>query len=106
MANKTEKLNELKGLGPKSVQCLNEISIYTKSDLEKIGPVCAFLKLKNECQTMKPSLNILYAMIGALEDTHWKTIAKNEKIRLLMELEDYQDLETLLKKVRKHRSDV
>ncbi len=90
------ELSKLKGLGLKSERCLNEIGIRTKNDLEAIGPVQAFLKLRTECST-KPSLNFLYAMVGALEGRHWADIAKSEKGRLLMELEGYQELEQILK---------
>lgn len=81
------KLRVLKGLGPKSERCLHEIGIRTQEDLEAIGAVRAFIKLKKEC-SIKPSLNFLYAMIGALENEHWVKIAKNERGRLLMELEE------------------
>ena len=90
------ELSKLKGLGLKSERCLNEIGIRTKSDLEAIGPVRAFLKLRAECST-KPSLNFLYAMVGALEGRHWADIAKAEKGRLLMEIEGYEELEKILK---------
>ena len=90
------ELSKLKGLGPKSERCLNEIGIKTKSDLEAIGPIQAFLKLREEC-SIKPGLNFLYAMVGALEEKHWADIAKSEKGRLLMELEGYQEFERVLK---------
>ena len=90
------ELSKLKGLGPKSEKCLNEIGIKTRSDLERVGPIRAFLMLREEC-SIKPSLNFLYAMVGALEDEHWTDIAKSEKGRLLMELDGYQELEQILK---------
>lgn len=90
------ELSKLKGLGPKSERCLNEIGIKAKSDLEAIGPIQAFLKLRKEC-SIKPSLNFLYAMVGALEEKHWADIAKSEKGRLLMELEGCQELKKVLK---------
>ena len=90
------ELAKLQGLGPKSEKCLNEIGIKTRTDLENIGPVKAFLKLRNECST-KPSLNFLYSMVGAIEGKHWAKIAKSEKGRLLFELDGYQELEKLLK---------
>ncbi len=90
------KLSTLKGLGSKSEKCLNEIGIYTKEDLEEIGAINAFIKLKKEC-SVKPSLNFLYAMVGALENKHWADIAKSEKTRLLVELDGYQELEEILK---------
>ena len=90
------ELSKLKGLGPKSEKCLNEIGIKTKSDMEAMGPIQAFLKLRKEC-SIKPSLNFLYAMVGALDGRHWTDIAKSEKSRLLMELEGYQELVKLLR---------
>lgn len=88
------KLSDLKGLGPKSEKTLNEIGIYTKADLQKIGAVKAFIKLEKECN-FNPSLNYLYAMVGALENKHWTEIAKVEKERLLFELEGYDELEKI-----------
>jgi len=89
------QLSELKGLGPKSEQCLNEIGIYTEQQLKELGAIKAFIKLKREC-SVKHGLNFLYAMVGALENEHWANIAKNEKSRLLMELEGYRELEAML----------
>jgi len=86
-------MEKLKGFGPKSEKCLNKIGIYTKQDLAKIGPVTAYMKLKQTRCGMKPSLNFLYAMVAALEDRHWTDIAKSEKTRLLLELEAYKELE-------------
>ncbi|GGX80699.1 hypothetical protein GCM10007160_04870 [Litchfieldella qijiaojingensis] len=90
------KLRDLKGLGPKSEKCLAEIGINTPDDLRRVGPVRAFIRLKNE-SSIKPSLNFLYAMVGALEDRHWAEIAKSERERLLMELDGYRDLEEMLR---------
>ena len=90
------ELSNLKGLGPKSEKCLNEIGINTREDLERLGAVRSFIKLKNEC-SIKPSLNFLYAIVGALENEHWANIAKSEKGRLIMELEGYKELEEILK---------
>ena len=90
------KLADLKGLGPKSEKCLNEIGILTPDDLKAMGAVRAFIKLKKEC-SIKPSLNFLYAMVGALENKHWVDIARNEKGKLLMSLDGYRELEAMLK---------
>ena len=90
------ELSTLKGLGPKSESHLNAIGIFTKIELEKLGAVKTFLKLKKECAT-KPSLNFLYALVGALEDKHWADIAKTEKSRLIMELDGYIELDEILK---------
>ena len=94
MENHDINVGKLKGLGPTSEKYLHEIGIFTKTDLQKIGPVQAFLILKEQF-FMQPSLNFLYAMVGALEDKPWADIAKSEKTRLLMELEDDQALRSL-----------
>lgn len=88
------KLRELKGLGPKSEAWLHEIGVFNKKDLETIGAVEAFIELNKNCST-KPSLNFLYAMVGALENRHWSDIAKTERTRLLMALDGYAELQAL-----------
>ena len=95
VGNKIERLRDLKGLGPESQRQLNTIGIDTRADLEAMGPARAFLKLGKE-RNKPPSLNFLYAMVGALEDRHWLDIAQSEKCRLLMELDGYRDLEQLV----------
>jgi len=89
------RISKLKGLGPKTEKYLNEIGIFTKDELAEIGAVNAFIKLQKE-GCVKPSMNFLYAMVGALENEHWMTIAKSERERLLMELEGYRELEKIL----------
>ncbi len=89
------KLRDLKGLGPKSELLLIEVGVNTEEELRKLGAIRAFMRLKKECST-KPSLNFLYAMVGALEGEHWLNVAKNKKGQLLMELEGYKELEKLL----------
>ena len=88
------ELSKLKGIGPKSEKNLNAIGIYTRQQLQDTGPVAAYIKLMRQ-GSVKISLNFLYAMVGALEDKHWTSIATSEKTRLLMELEGYQELDKL-----------
>lgn len=89
--NKNATPQDLKGLGPKSRQCLMAIGIYSKSDLERMGPVNAFIKIKHQCRELKPSLNLLYGLVAALEGVHWREVARNDKYRLLMELESQEE---------------
>ena len=90
------KLRDLKGLGPKSEMLLIEVGINTEEELRALGAIRAFIRLKRESSS-KPSLNFLYAMVGALEGEHWLNVAKYEKGQLLMELEGYKELEELFK---------
>ncbi len=89
-----KRLRDMPGLGPKSENWLSEIGIHTPDELREIGAIRAYIRLKNECRN-KPSLNFLYAMVGAIEGKNWLTIAKHEKSRLLTELEGYRELDEL-----------
>jgi len=93
------KLRDLKGLGPKSEQCLIDIGINTPEELAKFGAVRTFIKLRDNSDA-KPSLNFLYALVGALENKHWAKIAKEEKGRLLIELDGFKELEEEIKRGR------
>ncbi|MBQ0755821.1 MAG: TfoX/Sxy family protein [Amphritea sp.] len=89
-----KRLREMPGLGPKSENWLIEVGIHTPEELREIGAIRAYIRLKNESST-PPSLNFLYAMVGAIEGKSWLEIAKHEKGRLLTELEGYRELEEL-----------
>ncbi len=89
-------LKKLKGLGPKSEKLLNEVGIHTRQELAALGAVSVFIRLEREC-SIKPSLNFLYAMVGALEDRHWIDIAKTEKSRLLIELDGGREFDRIFK---------
>lgn len=89
------KLRELKGLGLKTEQQLIEVGIHNAEQLREVGAVEAYLRLKNKSD-VNPSLNFLYALVGAIEDRHWLNIAQNEKMQLLMELEGYAELGRIL----------
>lgn len=82
----------MKGLGRKSEALLRDVGIHTPGDLERIGPVAAFIKLRDEGRT-EPSLNFLYAMVGALENRRWTDIAREERTALLLELDGWAELE-------------
>ena len=103
--NTKKKLIDLNGFGPKSQQALNKIGIFTQADLAAIGAVRAFVKLQEQ-DALKPSLNFLYAIEGVLQHRDWREIAREEKGRLLMELEDYKEHQaamtsTMIKETKK-----
>ncbi|MBA4383007.1 MAG: competence protein TfoX [Sideroxydans sp.] len=78
-------LADLPNFGPKSQQMLERGGIKTVDQLRKLGAVCAYVQVKS---VGKVSLNLLWAMEGALTDMHWRVVAKQERLRLLLELED------------------
>ena len=67
----------LKNLGPKSEKWLNAIGVYTLQDLKEMGAVdcCKILK----AQGYPASLNLAYAIEGALRDIHWNALPDDVK---------------------------
>jgi len=73
-------LIQLKNLGPKSTQWLNAIGVYTLDDLREMGAIdcCRILK----AQGYSVSLNLAYAIEGALRDLHWTKLPESVKQQL------------------------
>ncbi|HDY7994345.1 TPA: TfoX/Sxy family protein [Vibrio vulnificus] len=86
----SERIRDLQGLGPKSEQMLQSVGINTPQQLRDLGPICAYLRVR-EAQP-RASLNLLYALVGALEGEHWLQVAKQRRWELLVQLEGYQAL--------------
>ena len=63
---------KLRNIGPKSAAWLRQVGLRTREDLEAAGPVDAFMRVKRA--GFKPSLNLLYALEGALNDCHWQEV--------------------------------
>lgn len=78
---------DLPNFGPKSKMMLEKAGIKTVEQLRKLGAVRAYVQVKS---AGKVSLNLLWAIEGALTDTHWQVVAKQERLRLLLELEDIE----------------
>ena len=79
-------IESLRNLGPKSAQWLAAIDVYTYDDLQKLGPVTAYRLLQSA--GYKVSLNLLYAMYGALEDLAWNQLPQTTKDDLIAALND------------------
>lgn len=74
-----------RNIGPKSCGWLQAVEIRSLRDLRKIGAVEAYWKVKQA--GFNPSLNLLYALAGALSDTQWNKLSHDEKHRLMIELD-------------------
>jgi DNA transformation protein and related proteins len=79
------RIEDLAGLGPKSAEMLARAGIATAEDLRVAGSVQAFVAVKRAGEPA--SLNLLWALEGALTGRHWKDIAKSERTRLLIALD-------------------
>ncbi len=79
---------DLPNLGPRSRQMLEGAGIRTAAQLRALGAVRAYVQVKRA--NKDASLNLLWAMEGALTGQRWQDVAKRERLRLLLELEDAQ----------------
>jgi hypothetical protein len=77
--------SKIRNVGPKSAAWLRQVGVRTTEDLNRVGPVEAFLKVKRA--GFRPSLNLLYAMAGAMADCHWAELPEERKQELLSSLE-------------------
>lgn len=78
-------IKDLRNLGPHSAKLLAKAGIVSEKQLKALGAVAAFVAVK--CAGGKPSLNLLWALEGALTNRDWKEIAKKERLSLLTRLE-------------------
>lgn len=73
-------LTELRNIGPKSAASLREAGVKSREDLERLGSVGAFRRVKK--REGRSSLNLLYALEGALLDVRWDELPEPLKERL------------------------
>ena len=77
--------SKIRNVGPKSAAWLRQVGVRTTEDLTRVGPVEVFLNVKRA--GFRPSLNLLYAMAGAMADCHWAELPEARKQELLAALE-------------------
>lgn len=71
----------LRNLGPKSARALTEVGVTSEADLRALGAVAAYRRVKH-ADPRGTSLNMLYALHGALTDTPWQALPEAEKADL------------------------
>lgn len=83
-----EPMADLRNLGPKSQGMLAQAGIHTPEQLQQLGSVLAYARTKAVCK--QASLNLLWALEGALSGRPWQEVAEQDRASLLMALEDVQ----------------
>lgn len=73
--------NKMRNIGPKSAAWLRQVGLRTRADIEAVGPVDAFMRVKRA--GFKPTMNLLYAIEGALLDCHWQEIPDARRAELV-----------------------
>ncbi|WP_419320522.1 TfoX/Sxy family protein [Caulobacter sp. ErkDOM-E] len=81
----TRRIGELRGLGSVSARWLESVGIIREDDLRAIGAVEAFARVRLAAAP-DVSLNLLYALEGALRDVDWRVLPSEVKQSLRTEL--------------------
>lgn len=77
---------KMRNIGPKSAAWLRQVGLRTQEDLVAAGSVEAFMRVKRA--GFRPSLNLLYALEGALLDCHWQHLPEERRSELLVAYDD------------------
>ncbi len=81
-------VDTLPNLGPKSQEMLAKAGITNVETLRQLGAVMAYVRTK--AIWPQASLNLLWALEGALSGRPWQQVAETDRASLLMALEDVQ----------------
>jgi DNA transformation protein and related proteins len=79
-------LSNMRGLGPASLRMLVAIGVTSAKQLRAADPFKVYAAIKKNQNGA--SVNLLYALIGAIEDRDWREVARTEKTRILLRLDD------------------
>jgi len=80
--------SKLRNLGKVSSQMLVSAGNRSEPQLRDMGAVTAYLAVK--AAGCKPSLNLLWAIEGALTNRNWQDISRDERTSLLILLDDFE----------------
>lgn len=89
MTTPQSELLGLKNLGMATVNILHAIGINNYQELSEIGAVEAYIRIKS--RGINVSKVMLYALQGALTDTHWNDLAPDLKERLVDEANNIEN---------------
>lgn len=82
-------IDALPGLGPKSREMLAAAGITGLAQLRRLGAVAAYVRVRKS--SPRASLNLLWALEGALSGTPWQVVAREHRTSLLLALEQQQE---------------
>ncbi len=74
-------LQELKNLGNTSINWLHAIGVNNSKELRELGAVEAYIRIKQ--RGIRVSKVLLYALQGALDNTHWNDLDGSVKLKLV-----------------------
>lgn len=68
---------------------VGQAGITSFAELKKMGAVQAYLRVQK--LGVNPSLNLLYALEGAIRGSHWLEVKRQDKIELLAMLDSVRE---------------
>ena len=77
----TASTEKMRNIGPKSAAWLRQVGLRSLHEISDIGVVEAFMKVRRA--GFKPSLNLLYALEGAVLDCHWQEVPDTRRSELV-----------------------
>lgn len=83
--NTPRKIADLPNLGPKSQAMLQSAGLHSVDQIRELGAVASYLAVKK--LNKHASLNLLWALEGAISGRHWQEVAKHDRLHLLTQLE-------------------
>lgn len=86
VTSSSEALVSLPNLGPRSQDMLKRAGITRVSQLRRLGSVASFLRVKQV--NPSASLNLLWALEGALSGKPWREVSRDDRTRLLLAVDD------------------
>ncbi len=72
---------KLRNIGPKSAAWLRQVGLRSREELTEVGTIEAFMRVKRA--GFKPTLSLLYAIEGALQDCHWQEVPEARRLELV-----------------------
>jgi DNA transformation protein len=86
MARRSSELSQLHNIGATIEERLREVEINTRRELEAVGPVEAFRRIKaRHPERTIPVCYYLYSFQGALLDLHWDDLPEEIRASLRRE---------------------
>lgn len=87
----SKELAQLRNIGPTVRKRLNELGVYTRADLQRIGAVKAYKRIcENYPNQTIPVCYYLYSLQGALNDVHWDELSETLKDELYAEAKGFR----------------
>ena len=87
--DQAEELAALANLGPRSAEALVAAGIKSLADLQGLGSVAAYARVKQASPWV--TLNLLWALEGALSGLPWQVVAREHRTSLLLALDTHQN---------------